>query len=89
MKTKTSLRDIYSFPGFRARATLRPHDGDPEGFVVKLERRQKKRSVQAAAKRHPVFGIEELMWSGIWMPGPPAFILGSSIAGLPARIVKP
>ena len=89
MKTKTSFRDLYSFPGFRARATLKPPHEDPEGFIVKLERRQKKQSVQGAVNHCPVSGIEEHIWCEIWMPGQNAFTLSSSIVGLPARIVKP
>lgn len=41
MKTKTTLRDLYRFPGFRARATLKSHPEDPEECMVTLERRQK------------------------------------------------
>jgi len=41
MKTKNTFRDLYTFPGFRARATLKPHPEDPEGRIVILERRQK------------------------------------------------
>ena len=81
MKTKNTFRDLYTFPGFRARATLKSHPEDPEGCIVILERRQKKRSVPAAVQRHQA--IET------WMPEQPASILRSSIAGLPARIAKP
>jgi hypothetical protein len=42
MKTTHTLKDLYSFPGFRARATLRKHPSDAGGRVVTLERRQKK-----------------------------------------------
>ena len=89
MKTKTTLRDLYKFPGFRARATLRSNPADPEGYIVTLERRQKKRSVPAAVQRHQAIGIGELIWCETWMPEQPASILSSSIAGLPARIAKP
>jgi hypothetical protein len=89
MKMKTSLRDIYSFPGFRARATLKPHHDDHEGFIVKLERRQKKQSVQDAVSHHPVSVIAELAWYEIRVPGQPVFILSSSTVGSPAGIVKP
>jgi hypothetical protein len=41
MKTKNTFRDLYSFPGFRARATLKRHPEDHEGYIVILERRQK------------------------------------------------
>jgi len=41
MKTQKTFRDLYSFPGFRARADLKPHPGDSGGYIVTLERRQK------------------------------------------------
>ena len=40
--TKKTMRDLYKFPGFRARATLKPHPEDEEGYIVTLDRRQKK-----------------------------------------------
>jgi hypothetical protein len=89
MKTKNTFRDLYTFPGFRARATLKPHPEDPEGCIVILERRQKKRSVPAAVQRHQTIGTGELIGCETWMPDQPASILRSSIAGLPARIAKP
>jgi hypothetical protein len=89
MKTKTTLRDLYKFLGFRARATLRSNPEDPEGCIVPLERRQKKRSVPAAVQRHQAIGTGERMWCETWMPEQPASILRSSTAGLPARIAKP
>jgi hypothetical protein len=89
MKTKKTLRDMYKFPGFRTRATLKPHPEDTEGYIVTLERRQKKLFVPAVAKCRQVFGIGQRIWCEIWMPEQPLSILSSSIAGLPARIVKP
>jgi hypothetical protein len=89
MKTKNTFRDLYTFPGFRAHATLKTHPEDPEGCMVTLERRQKKRSVPAAGRRHQAIGTGELIGCEIWMPEQPAFILRSSIAELPARIAKP
>jgi hypothetical protein len=89
MKTKITFRDLYKFTGFRARATLKPHSEDTGGYIVTLERRQKKLSVPAVAKRHQAIVIGELMLCETWTPGQPASILSLSIAGLPARIVKP
>ena len=89
MKTKKTLRDLYKFPGFRARATLKPHPEDPEGGMITLERRQKKRFVPAAGQRHQAIGTGELIGCETWMPEQPASILNLSIAGLPARIAKP
>jgi hypothetical protein len=89
MKTKKTLRDLYKFPGFRTRATLKPHPEDPEGCMITLERRQKKRFVPAAVQRHQAIGTGELIGCETWMPEQPASILNLSIAGLPARIAKP
>ena len=89
MKTKNTFRDLYTFPGFRARATLKPHPEDPEGRIVILERRQKKRSGPDAGQRHQAIGIGELIVCETWMLEPPVSILSSSTAGLPARIAKP
>ena len=89
MKTKSTFRDLYRFPGFRARATLKTHPEDPEGCIVILERRQKKRFVPVAVQRHQAIGTVERIWCETWMPDQPASILRSSIAGLPARIAKP
>jgi len=46
----THIKDIYSLPGFRACARVRPHPMDPDGLVVALRRRQKKRHAGAAAR---------------------------------------
>jgi len=89
MKTKITFRDLYNFPGFRARAKLKPHTEDKAGYIVTLERRQKKLFVPAVAKRHRGIVIGELILCETWMPEQPTSILNSSIAGLPARTVKP
>jgi len=89
METRKTLRDIYSFPGFRARATLKPHPKDPDGGIVSLQRRQKKRSALAADRRYQAFETDALTWCEIWMPVQPIYTLNSSIAGLPARVVTP
>lgn len=47
MNNKTSLKDLYSFPGFRALARLKSHPDHPGARVVTLQRRQKKRFVLA------------------------------------------
>jgi hypothetical protein len=48
MEKTTYLKDLYSFPGFRALARLKPHPNHPGAMVVTLQRRQKKRFVNAA-----------------------------------------
>lgn len=89
MAKNTALKDFYSFPGFRTRASVRPHPRDLGGYIVRLERRQKKQSAPAVAEGCPVIGIAGLTWCEIWMPVLPASILSSPIGGLPARIAKP
>jgi len=42
MDTKTSFKDLYSFPGFRASAHLKPHPEHPGARITTLKRRQKK-----------------------------------------------
>lgn len=48
MDKKPTLKDLYSFPGFRALARLKPHPYHPGAMVVTLKRRQKKLFVHAA-----------------------------------------
>ncbi len=49
MKTKTTFSQLYSFPGFRARARFKSGIfQDPHARVVSLVRRKKKRFVQGA-----------------------------------------
>jgi hypothetical protein len=43
--------DEYRYPGFRPRAKVRGIFGDPKARVIELERVQKKRSVDVAARR--------------------------------------
>ena len=89
METRKTLRDIYSFPGFRARATLKPHPKDPQGRIVRLERRQKKQSARVAVQPYQAFETDALTWFVIWMPVQPGYTSNSNIVGLPARSAKP
>ena len=47
MKNKTTLKDLCSFPGFRALARTQPHPDHAGAVVVTLQRRQKKLFVAA------------------------------------------
>ena len=89
MKTIKTLRDVYSFPGFRARAMLKSHPQDPDGRIVRLVRYQKKQSAPVAAGQYQASVTDELTWFATWMPVQPAYTLNSSTAGLRARSVKP
>ena len=89
MDTKTNIKDLYSFVGFRAQATLKAHPEDTEARIVTLRRRQKKRLVPAVAKVKQVSAIEASMLYGIWMPRQPVFIWSLNTDGFIARIVRP
>jgi hypothetical protein len=85
---KTSLQSLYSFPGFRALATLKEAPDDPGGRIIVLRRRQKKRSALAGiAKAASTIG--QPIWSGTSMPAASASILSLSTAGCDARGVRP
>ena len=51
MEKKTYIRDLYRFEGFRAQATMKPHPEDSNGWIITLDRRQKKQSAQHAEKK--------------------------------------
>ena len=89
MKTIKTLRDVYNFPGFRARATLKAHQKDTDGYIVKLERRQKKLFALAVVKRYQVFVTDALIWFETWMLVQPAYTLNLNTAELSAHVVKP
>jgi hypothetical protein len=81
MEKKTYIRDLYRFEGFRARATMKPHPEDSNGWIITLDRRQKKLSVQNVGQGHPVFGIEGYIGCGTWMPEQRTSILSLNIVG--------
>ena len=89
MEKKQYIRDLYRFEGFRARATIKPHPDDSNGWVITLDRRQKKQFVQHAAQRYPVLGIDGCIGFGTWMPAPRTFILSLNIAVWAAHGVEP
>jgi len=89
MEKKQYIRDLYRFEGFRARATIKPHPKDSNGWIITLDRRQKKQFVQHAAQRYSVLGIAGCIRFGTWMPAPRTFILSSNIAGLTAHGAVP
>jgi len=90
MKTKKSFSEIYSFPGFRARAKFKKGIlGDSKARVVELVRRQKKRFVQPAVNHPEVTTISASTGSEISPVGICGFIWNLSIAGLTANIARP
>jgi hypothetical protein len=87
MKAKITLKDMYRFPGFRPLATLVKHPDDPKGYVLTLNRRQKKPHVLVAAKQCMVFAVAGYTACVIWMPVTPISIWTSNTGGLPAHTV--
>jgi hypothetical protein len=85
--TTISLKDLYRFPGFRPLSRLLPHPQDIQGYVLKLQRRQKKRYVHVAANQSMDFGLVASIGFGILMQVKPTFILNLIIVGWPARAV--
>jgi hypothetical protein len=82
------LKDLYSFPGFRAQARLRPYAEHPGAMLVTLQRRQKKRFVRAArstiAGMTTGAGLSETLAVAI-----PLFILSLIFAVSNARVARP
>jgi len=68
MTTKKTLSDLYKFPGFRARAKLKPHPEDPDGYIITLERRQKKQFVPDVVQFHQAIVTVGFIWRVTWMP---------------------
>jgi hypothetical protein len=90
MKTKKSFSEIYSFPGFRARAKFKQGIlGDPKARVVELVRRQKKRFVQPVVNLPEVTTINVSTGSEISPAGICGFIWNLSTAELTANIARP
>jgi hypothetical protein len=86
MKTHTSFRQLYSFPGFGAKARFKCGvRGDPGARVVELVRHQKKVSAPVVADHLQHSAIDVSTGCGIYPPPPPAFTWTLNIAGFPAQ----
>ena len=66
MRKIRRLLDEYRFPGFRPKAEIKGIFGKPGFRVIQLERRQKKRFVDAAVRVFAVITIRNKYWSGIY-----------------------
>ena len=89
MKTKTTFIQLYSFPGFKARARFKCGVlGDPQARVVSLVRCQKKMFVQSAAMLPEAFMIAESTACVIWTAETCAYSLNSNTAGSIAGSVR-
>ena len=87
MKT-TTLKDLYRFPGFRPLSTLTAHPTDPQGYVLKLQRRQKKQYAAVAVKLLSDFVADVSTACAILMPGRHTYTWTLNTGGLTARTVK-
>jgi hypothetical protein len=87
MNVKITLKDMYRFPGFRPLATLVKHPDDPKGYVLTLNRRQKKLCAPVAEKRFTDSGVAGYTEYVTWMPVTPIFIWTLNTGGLRARTV--
>jgi len=84
---KTTLRSLYSFPGFQAQAALKGIPEDPGARIIVLRRRQKKRPVPVVTvKQASTIGV--LIRFATWTPAASASTWNSSIAGYTAKGVK-
>jgi hypothetical protein len=84
----TTVKDLYRFPGFRPLSRLLPHPQDSKGYVLKLQRRQKKQYVLSVAKQFMGFGLVASIGCEILMQGMPTYILSSNTGGCYARTVE-
>ena len=75
------IKDIYSQPGFRAAARVRPYPFDPYGLIVTLTRRQKKRFAAVAAMSCADSATAERTMSGTWTARPGTYIWNLNTVG--------
>lgn len=89
MKTKKSLSEIYSFPGFQARAKFKKGIlGDSKARVIALVRRQKKRFVRVAVNPPKVIMINAFTALEILIAGICGFTWNLNTAESTAKDVK-
>jgi hypothetical protein len=81
MPTPQQIRDLYRFPGFVPLARLQVHPHDPQGVVLTLRRRRKKRAVAGVAIGSPASMIKGPAASVTWPAGIAASISPSPCAG--------
>jgi hypothetical protein len=89
MEAITHIKDVYSQPGFRACARVRHYPFDPEGLVVILKRRQKKRRAVAADALSEGSAIAGPTSSGIWTAAPGIYTWNSNTAASIVRGARP
>jgi hypothetical protein len=89
METKTTLKDLYSFPGFRALVRLKPHPEDSDARVVTLCRRQKKILAPFVDMSSLVFTTGVCIVSGMSQAAARVCMLSSSTAEFFAKGARP
>ena len=68
MKSTRTLSELFSFNGFRAKATLTGKFGDPKARIVTLARRKKRVSALAVKPVTVATMIVSYARLAIWMP---------------------
>jgi len=74
MGKKRQLVDEYRFPGFRPQARIKGEFGDPKARIVRLERTQKKQSVDVVGRYTEIITTRRYDGSGIYHVGMHGFI---------------
>jgi hypothetical protein len=67
---------------------MKPHPEDSNGWIITLDRRQKKQSAQHAGPRLAVIGIAGCIKCGIWIPEQRTSTLSLNIVGSTALGVE-
>ncbi len=83
------IKDIYSLPGFRAAARVKPHPFDPYGLIVTLKRRQKKQFAAVADVPGASSGTAEPILYVTWTAVQGTSILNLNTGGFIAAIARP
>lgn len=85
MGKKRQLVDEYRFPGFRPQARIKGEFGDPKARIIRLERTQKKQSVDVVGKYTEIITTRRYDESGIYHVGMRGFIWRWKSGGYYAR----
>jgi hypothetical protein len=85
MGKKRQLVDEYRFPGFRPQARIKGEFGDPKARIVRLERTQKKQSVDVVGKHTEIITTRRYDESEIYHVGMQGFIWRWKFGGYCAR----
>jgi hypothetical protein len=88
MGKKRQLVDEYRFPGFRPEARIKGEFGDPKARIIRLERTQKKQSVDVVGKHTAIITTRRYDESGIYHVGMQGFICRWRFGGYCARGVE-